>query len=205
MRTAPLIFPICAMVVILASLLACQRHSPPPETTALEPYIPSPGAVGFDIFPLGGSDATQNWLAAYTDDGKSTKFRIEIGPATMTADKSGSISAGKGRFLPQADSDSESLPFLHSLKAALQAKRLPTNIEQAEALSFDYVVLGENQTRFPDDSFRATPRGNWTAMKISLAKSEVFLNLNPVAHKAEFAIKDPADGDIVLAELAKIL
>jgi len=203
MRAGPLVLLSCVAVVVSASWLACKRHSPPPETSVLEPYVPSPGAVGFDIFPLGGSDASQNWLAAYTDEGRSTKFRIELGPATALEDKVGAISVGRGKLLPETDSDP--MPFLQSLKIALQAQRLPTKIEKTDALPFDYIILGQNQTRSPDDSFRAQPKGNWTAMKISLEKGEVFLNVNPVAHKAEFAIKDPAYGDVVLAELAKIL
>ncbi len=202
MRAGPLVLLLCVVVVVSASWLACKRHSTPPETS-LEPYVPSPGAVGFDIFPLAGSDTSQNWLAAYTDVGRSTKFRIELGPAAALEDKIGSISVGRGNLLPETDSDP--MPFLQSLKIALQAKNLPTKIEKVDALPFDYMILGQNQTRSPDDSFRGTPKGNWTAMKISLEKGEVFLNVNPVAHKGEFAIKDPAYGDVVLAELAKIL
>jgi len=201
MRAGPLV-PLCVAVVVSASWLSCQRHSTPPERT-LEPYVPSPGAVGFDIFPLGGSDSSQNWLAAYTDEGRSTKFRVELGPAAPLEDKAGAISVGRGQLLPETDSDP--MPFLQSLKTALQAKRLPTKIEKVDALPFDYMILGQNQTRSPDDSFRGTPKGNWTAMKISLEKGEVFLNINPTAHKAEFSIKDPANGDAVLAELAKVL
>ena len=142
-------------------------------------------------------------MAAYTDEGRSAKFRIELGPATALEDKIGSISVGRGELLPETNSDP--LPFLQSLKTALQAKHLPTKIVQADALPFDYMILGENQSRSPDDSFRDTPKGDWTTMKISLGKGEVFLNLNPAAHKAEFSVKDPASGDLVLAELAKIL
>jgi len=201
MRAGPLVL-LCVAVAVSASWLACQRHSTPPERT-LEPYVPSPGAIGFDIFPLGGSDSSQNWLAAYTDVGRSTKFRIELGPATPLEDKAGAISVGRGKLLPETDSDP--MPFLQSLKTALQAKHLPTKIEKVDTLPFDYMILGQNQTRSPDDTFRGTPEGNWTAMKISLEKGEVFLNVNPVAHKAEFSIKDPTYGDAVLAELAKIL
>ena len=44
-------------------------------------------------------------------------------------------------------------------------------------------------------------------MKISLSggEGEVFLNLNPATNNAEFSIKDADYGDIVLAELAKVL
>jgi len=199
MRAVPLGLVLTIVAGVSASQLACQRHSPAQETSVLEPYVPSANAVGFDIFPLGGSDSSQNWLAAYTDEGRSAKFRIELSSATTA----GNVSSGQGKLLPETDSDP--LPFLQSLKSALHAQHIPTKIEKTDALPFDYVILGQNQTRSSDDSFRGTPKGNWTAMKISLGKGEVYLNLNPAAHKAEFAIKDPAYGDVVLAELAKVL
>jgi len=190
------------VVIVSFSLVACKKHSPPPETP-LEPYVPAPGAVGFDIFPVGGSDTSQNWLAAYTDMDRSTRFRIELGPATALEDKPGATSVGRGKLVRESDSDP--IPFLQSLQTALQARHLPTKTVQVDVLPFDYVVLGQNQSRSPDDSFRGTPGGNWTALRISFEKGEVFLNFNPIAHKAEFAIKDPASGDVVLAELAKVL
>jgi hypothetical protein len=69
------------------------------------------------------------------------------------------------------------------------------------------VILGENQSRSSDGSFSDKLRGDWIAMKIFLAngEGEVFLNLNPGASKAEFSIKDSDYGDVVLAELARIL
>ncbi|MGA8151538.1 MAG: hypothetical protein WB952_11355 [Terriglobales bacterium] len=143
-------------------------------------------------------------MAAYTtEEGRNAKFRIEIDPATVSGSDGISASSGQGKLLSETSSDS--LLFLESLKTALQAKRMPTKIEQVDALPFNYVIVGENQTRSSDGSFKGTPRGDWMAMKISLPKGEVFLNLNPVSHKAEFAVKDPAYGDVVLAELAKVL
>ena len=189
-------------VVVCATLLGC-KHAPPKESTPLEPYVPAAGAVGFDIFPLGSSDTTQNLLATCTDDGGNAKFRIALDQATTSSVNGVSTPSGQGKFLPEFGSDS--LKMLQSLQAALQAKHLPKTIERVEVLPFDYVILGEKQTRSPDDTFRGTPEGNWTAMKISLGKGEVFLNINPTAHKAEFSIKDPASGDAVLAELAKVL
>ncbi|MBZ5704805.1 MAG: hypothetical protein LAN63_05585 [Acidobacteriia bacterium] len=93
------------------------------------------------------------------------------------------------------------------MKKALQAKRLPKNVQAVDALPFDYAILGENQTRSPNGGYSDKPKGNWTAMEISFAKGkgEVLLNVDPVSHKAELSIKDPAYGDIVLAELAKVL
>jgi len=187
---------------VCATLLGC-KHAPPKELTPLEPYVPAAGAVGFDIFPLESSDGTQNWLATCTDDGGNAKFRIALDQATTSTVNGVSTSSGQGKFLPEFGSDS--LKMLQNLQAALQAKHMPKTIERVEVLPFEYVILGENQTRSPDDTFRGTPEGNWTATKISLRRGEVFLNINPTAHKAEFSIKDPAYGDAVLAQLAKVL
>jgi hypothetical protein len=40
---------------------------------------------------------------------------------------------------------------------------------------------------------------------LASGEAEVFLNTNTVLGKAEFSIKDPDEGDQVLAELAKVL
>lgn len=190
------------ILVVAAALVACQHQA---ETSAAmdAPYYPGEGDVGFDILPVAGSEGSQGWLATYTDkEGKTTRFRIELSPTASSGDKN--PASGRGRFL--AETGSDPIPLLESLKKALQAKRMPSNVKRMDTLPFDYVVLGENQTRSPN-GFHDKPRGNWTTMKIFLAKGkgEVFLNVNSVAHQAEFSIKDPAYGDIVLVELAKIL
>lgn len=192
------------VLVVTALLVACQRPAKP-ETRVEEMYFPTDGAVGFDILPAGSSAGTQGWSATYTDqDGKTTKFRIELGPTTGPSDKSPALSSGQGKFL--AETGSDPIPLLDSLRKALQAKRMPRNVQKVDALPFDYVVVGDNQSRSPN-GMSGNPKGNWTAMKISFAKDkgEVLLNVNPVIHKAEFAVKEPADGDLVLAELAKVL
>jgi hypothetical protein len=190
------------VLVVAASLVACQ-HQAETSPAADGPYFPGEGDVGFDILPVAGSEGSQGWFATYTDqEGKTTKFRIELVPTARAGDKS--LASGRGRFL--AETGSGPIPLLESLKRALQAKRMPSNVKRMDTLPFDYVVLGENETRSPN-GFHDKPKGNWTTMKIFLAKGkgEVFLNVNSVAHKAEFSIKDPAYGDIVLVELAKIL
>ena len=92
---------------------------------------------------------------------------------------------------------------------ALQAKKVPTNVHRVETVPFDYVILGQNQSRSSDGGFGDSPRGNWTAMKIFLgegeSEGEVFLNFNSAVGKAEFSIKDSDYGDFVMAELAKVL
>lgn len=190
------------IVLMAAALLACQHRA---ETSAGvdEPYFPGEGDVGFDILPVAGAEGSQGWLATYSDqEGKTTRFRIELVPTARAGDKN--FASGRGRFLPETGSDP--IPLLESLKKALQAKRMPSNVKRMDTLPFDYVVLGENETRSPN-GFHDKPKGNWTTMKIFLAKGkgEVFLSVNSVAHQAEFSIKDPVYGDIVLVELAKIL
>jgi hypothetical protein len=208
-RTIRLIsLSLCLLVAISASLTACKKTSTPPPSApvdTVEAYSPIEGAVELDILPLQSAEDLVAWMAAYTDEGRTTRFRIEFGSRTAADEKGSPVSAGQGRVL--AEKDSDPIPLLESLQKALQAKRLPSKVQKADVLPFDYVVVGENQTRSADGSFTDKPAGNWTAMKIFLAKGkgEVFLNVNPVIHKAEFSIKDAGYGDIVLAELAKVL
>ncbi len=147
-------------------------------------------------------------FAIHTAEGKTAKFRIELGPATPSEAKDTKdfrFSFGAGRFASETGSDPT--VFLAELKKALEAKSLPKNVQKVPSVQFDFAVLGENQSRGKDGGFSDHPRGNWTTIKIFLAhgEGEVFLNINPKLGKGEFAIKDSDYGDIVLAELAKVL
>jgi hypothetical protein len=188
------------LLVIAAGLIGCRHAAAPP---GVESYTPTEASVGFDIMRLGSPDGSPRWLATYTDGERTTRFSIELGD-TPTADGKSSPAVGKGRFV--AETDSDPLPLLDHLKKALQAKRMPSHVQKVDALSFDYLLLGENQSRTSGGGFSPNPRGNWTVMKIFLAndQAEVYFNFNPVIHKAEFSIKDAGYGDRVLAELAKV-
>ena len=191
---------------ISTTLTACNKTpattSAPVET--VETYAPIEGAVEFDVLPLQDTEDSVGWMAAYTDEGRTTRFRIEFGSRTSSEEKGLQVSEGQGNFF--AEKDSDPLPLLESLQKALQAKHLPARVQKVDVLPFDYVVLGENQARSADGSFRSKPGGNWTTMKVTLAKGkgEVFLNLNPAMHKAEFSVKDGGSGDIVVGEMAKV-
>ena len=193
----PLSLRVFLALLVIATLSACKQHSsasaPAREESsapAAQSYVPTPGAVKFDILPMGGSEEAHQWLASYTDGGTTTRFRIELGQ--------------QGKFLAEAGSDP--IPLLDSLRQAFGAKRLPQNVKQADVLPFDYEVLGEDQTRLPDGSFTDTPKGTWTALKVVLpnGKDEILLNLDLANHQGEFAMKDRRRGDIVLAELARV-
>lgn len=201
------IFLLGVLIAISVGLISCQRHSTEAEPRLTEAYSPADGAVGLDILPVRGAEGSRDWLATYTDESGSTKVRIELDPSEKLSDKGFPTSAGKGRFLSEVGSNP--IPLLEGLKKALQAKHMPTRVQKADVLPFDYVILGENQTRFADGGFADKPKGNWTAMKIFLPQGkdegEVFLNIDAVGHKAEFSIKDSDYGDVVLQELARVL
>jgi hypothetical protein len=203
LKRATALLPICLLLAISASLAGCKK-TPQGDVGAAEQYVPSEGSVGLDIISMGGSETSRRWLATYTDGSRTTRFSIEVGSIRNANDPT-APAMGKGAFA--AENESDPIPLLDGLKTALHATRTPTNVKKVDVLPFDYLLLGENQTRSPDGSFSQNPAGNWTAMKIFLAndQAEVYFNFNPVIHKAEFSIKDAAYGDRVLAELAKVL
>jgi len=193
---------------LFVCVAACSPKSSRPENLKAEPWGETSDSVGFDLKPVDNRSGPRQWIATYSAKGKTAKFRIELGPnhAGDDEDKSLHVSFGKGRFLPEPGSDASI--FLIDLKKALEAKTIPNKVERAPSLPFEFAILGEHQSRSADGGFSDEPPGDWTAMKIFLGEGEgegeVFLNLNPVANKGEFSMKDADYGDIVLAELAKI-
>jgi|SRR5581483_163906 len=187
------------VLALLAILISCQK-APTKAERIPEPYTPIPSAVKFDILPAGGSGGSRSWIASYTDGDRATRFRLELGPQTAVQDRADMLS-GMGTFTSEPNSDPTVL--LSSLKTALQAKNVPTKVMHADTLPFTYMVLGDNQKRRSDGTF-GEESGNWTVMKISLGKGEVFLNINPVDAVAEFSMKDPKYGNAIVSELAKV-
>jgi hypothetical protein len=96
-----------------------------------------------------------------------------------------------------------------STKKALVAKTIPTKVQRANSLPFQFVSFGKNQSQAPVGGFHAKPPGNWTPMKLFIGEGdqegEFFLNLNLVIRKGQFSIKDEEYGGIVLAQLAPVL
>ncbi|HVO79474.1 MAG TPA: hypothetical protein VMT28_02020 [Terriglobales bacterium] len=201
MTGARLGFRLLSVVLLAASFVACQQHQQQ-DSQLEELYFPIEGSVGFDILRAGSSPGVQSWDATYLDrEGKTTKFRIEL---PVDAGDASFSSSGQGKFLAEAGSDP--IPLLESLKTALQAKHLPRSAQKVDVLTFNFVVAGQHQSRSPK-GLSGNPAGNWRSLAISFAKGkgELLLNINPVIHKAEFSIRNPADADRALAELAKVL
>lgn len=199
---------VAASVVLLFLQGGCNRKSAAGEK--IEPYIPDAGSVPFDLRPLDGSHGQQCWLATYTAEGRTARFRIELSRPEDLKDTGSSefkFKFGKGRLVPQPGSDAISL--LAALQKALEAKAPHKSAQTKVALPFEYVNFGDNLTQATGGGFGGNNDGHWTAMKLFLAEGdqecEVFLNLNSKLHMGQFSIKDPEYGDMVLAELSKVL
>jgi hypothetical protein len=190
---------------LVAALCAgCEKQEPQPIA---EPQVPAVGDgwLMFSLRPADGasSDDVKRYSAAYVADGKTARFEIEL---TM-ARPSGQIPIAftKGKFIAVPNSDASSL--LLALRKTLEAKTFPPNAVRVAELPFRAVILGDHVSHSPNGGFAVKPPGNWTTIKLFLGdgSSEVYLNLNPVLGKGEFAIKDQDYGDGVLQELAKVL
>jgi hypothetical protein len=191
-------------------VFGCNSSSTRTQEQVAEHYIPVPGSVGFDIERLPSDASAQHWLATYGSKGKTAKFRIELGPSKPLEDKESkdfNIKQGKGRFLAEPGSDASVL--LADLKNALDAKKFPAKVQRARDLPFVFVSLGQNQSQDASGGFNDQPPGHWTPIKLFIGEGEqegeVFLNVNPVIKKGQFSIKDAEYGDIVLAQLARVL
>jgi hypothetical protein len=201
------------LAFLAASLLvltACQGPSSGGQEEVHEPYLSVPNSVGFDIESQHTDNASQQWLATYTSQGKTAKFRLQLGQAhaSKARDKLDfDIESGEGMFIAEPGSDASVL--LADLKKALKAKSLPAHPKRVATLPFTYVTFGKNQSQAPGGGFSPNPAGHWTPMKIFLTvgeqEGEVFVNLNPLMKKGQFSIKDQDYGDIVLAQLARVL
>jgi hypothetical protein len=201
---------IFCLAVTLIVTTSCNLPSAEPQGQVTEPYISDSDSVGFNIEPLQSGSSAQQWLATYNSQGKTARFRIELGKTRASESKEPvgfDTEFGEGKFIAEPGSDASVL--LADLKKALQAKTLPIQVQKVASLPFTFVTFGHNQSQASGGGFTPKPPGNWTPMKIFLGKgdqeAEVFLNLNPIIKKGQFSIKDADYGDSVLAQLARVL
>ncbi|MFZ0580587.1 MAG: hypothetical protein WAN72_06885 [Candidatus Acidiferrales bacterium] len=190
---------------------ACSHAPESSVANASEVDVPDAGSVSFDLAPVAGVTDSSQWIASYRSQGRIARFRIELGqqkPFEQQESPMPPVTTGVGQFVAEQDSDPSAL--LIDLQKALEAKEFPKRVEKVKALPFKYLNFGANLSHAPTGGgMFADPPGNWTSMKIFLGtkqqEADLFLNINPVTRKGEFAIKDPEYGDRVLAQLAKIL
>jgi hypothetical protein len=193
------------VALVFAGLsMGCEKQEAKPIA---EPQVLAVGDgwLMFSLRPADGpaSENVKRYQAAYVAEGKTARFDIEL---TM-ARPSGQLPVAftKGKFIAVRNSDASGL--LMALQKTLQAKALPSNSVRVVELPFSAAILGEHVSHSPNGGFAVKPPGNWTTIKLFLGdgSSEVYLSLNPVLGKGEFAIKDQDYGDGVLKELAKVL
>jgi hypothetical protein len=187
-------------------LAGCHRYIEE-AANITEPYLSDSNSVGFDIQSVSAPQNSYVWIATYTAQGKTGRFRIELGASQPLDDKESKqfdIQSGHGKLVAEPGSDASIL--LTDLKKALEAKSLPTKVQRANTLPFTFVSFGSHQSQALGGGFNANPPGNWTPMKIFIGKRRPGrLNLNPVSRRGQFSIKDPEYGDIVGARLAEVL
>jgi len=97
-----------------------------------EPYISDPNSVEFDISPLPGNDGSPQWLATYSGQNKTAKFRIVIGPPIpMNSEKDTGMkmSSGSGAILAVPDSDSSTMLAALAKALGLSLKDLDPSLE----------------------------------------------------------------------------
>jgi hypothetical protein len=207
---------IAMVCFLLVSANGCTKTPPPaansekPSNAKVEVRTENePGMVMFDIKVPDDSSATSGVLlydCTYQAGGKTAKFRLQFKETGRFIGQF-PVALAEGKFVAVAGSDNSVL--LEDLKKALEAKRVPKRVSRVAELPFDAAILGEKQSRSPSGSYTYKPPGDWTAMKIFLPRDgddgEVYLNLNPVAGKAEFTIKDSDYGDYLLKQLARVL
>ncbi len=198
------------LVLLVIVLVACNRSQNDAQGAIAEAYVPDSGSVGFDVEPLPSGDGSLELKATYTSEGKTAKFTIAFAPAKTIEAKDSKdfpMKIGHGKFV--ADPGSDASVLLADLTKALEAKTLPRKPKRVSVLPFTFVDIGDNLSQASNGGFNSNPPGHWTAMKIFIGEgeqeSEVFVNYNGVAKKGQFSIKDPDYGDLVLAELAKVL
>ena len=195
--------------------VACRRGPAAPASAAESTYIPSPGAVPFDISHTNGKDEIAGeWKATYAAGGKVAHFRIVIDPA---ADGARISADGHGRIIAESGSDPSIL--LPELGKALEADEQPKSVKRLPELPFEYANLGDHFSKDLDGAFQSQPAGHWTSLKLFIDdgddrmgdrddeddQAEVLLNLNTALKKGEFAIRDPDYGDDIVGRLAQVL
>jgi len=203
-------YSMCLLATLFLIVPACDRSTAAPQGRTAEAYVPDSGSVGFDIERFESGNGSLRLMATCTSQRRTAKFQVEFGRAKSVGAKDSKdfpMKLGEGRFVAESGSDASVL--VSDLKKALEAKTLPSRVQRLESLPFTFVNIGDNLSQAASGGFNVAPPGNWTAIKIFIGEgeqeAEMFLNINLVIRKGQFSIKDADYGDLVLAQLAKVL
>jgi hypothetical protein len=198
------------LATLLLPFLACDHSKTTAPGRLAEPYLSDSNSVAFEIEPLENVNGSFRLRATYSSQRHTAKFRIEFDPSKPVGSKDPKdfpMKVGEGRFVAEPGSDATGL--LLDLKKALDAKTLPSKVHRLESLPFTFVSSGEELSQAAGGGFNADRPGNWEAIKIFIGEgaqeAEMFVNINTVVKKGQFLMKDPDDGDLALAQLARVL
>jgi hypothetical protein len=196
-------------VLLLVGLAGCRQE--PPKTGVIQVEVGAhlqerPAVVSFGMEPQ-GKQLPDNWRykASYTRNGRTARFGIEFLMAKTTAGRV-DLHFGNGSFIADAKSRNDDL--LQDLKTVLKAGAAPSSEIRVRQLPFRFIVEGESLNRGNNGDLIDAATGNWVKARIFLGPQqdqEVFLNFQKPGGTGEFAISDPAFGNGVLRELAKVL
>jgi hypothetical protein len=146
-----------SLAAFLLGLAGCNRYIEE-AANPTEQYLSHANSVGFDIQSASAPQNAYVWIATYTAQGKTGRFRIELGASQPLDDKESKqfdIQSGHGKLVAEPGSDASIL--LTALKKALEAKTLPAKVQRASTLPFTFVSFGSRQSQAPGGGFNANP------------------------------------------------
>jgi hypothetical protein len=178
-------------------MFACGQTEPAPSS--------GPGSLVFRIDAAEGRPGRVGWLATYSTEGRTARFRIELEPEP------------RGTSLPtfvhcalSCEADSDASLLMRDLSRSLGTRPAPPQAGVAE-LELTAALLGRDLSRGRGKdsiagALTSEPKGTWIATKLFLGEgeAEVFLNLDPVGGFGELSMKDPAYSAAVVRELGRL-
>lgn len=195
--------------MLLLALGACRQEQP--KTGAIQLKVEShleerASVVSFGIEPDGKQSADRwKYKATYTRNGKTAQFGFEFVLSKARAEQTGP-KVGSGSFI--VGSKSSDADLLRDLQTVLKATTSPQNNIRVRQLPFRFIIEGENLDRGSNGDLIDAATGNWVNARLLLGPQqdqEVLLNFQKPGGTAEFVMADPAFGNGVLRELAKVL
>jgi len=164
---------------------------------------PTPFPGGGDRVPLAMRLVGDSvWELSYrTQHGES---RLRVRPQIRTVPDS--IPFGAATWTLYAVPGYSPRTLLSALATAHETPDTVTLASPRDSLPLDVALLAVNAARNSEGAFGRAGTGSWIAAKLFFAddEGEVYLNLNPARNEAEFGVKDPEYGPVVLRELGRL-
>jgi hypothetical protein len=138
-----------------------------------------------------GKGQYELWLCTYTPQkGPAEKFQIHMFKRVE-----------KGVFVALPNTTCPA--FVRDLGKVLDAKHPPKQLPHESQLPFDAIMLGEHLSRQKNGALSNRPPGPWTDYKMFFGddEAEMFMDVDPRSHRAQFSLKDSDYGDYLVSQL----